>query len=439
MASRAAPASRHRGRTAPTPRPASLHFRTVAAVTGAAFAMQAFVWMTLWQVFGISRMGYWFFELSDIAYYYEAFIVRMAQGLVPFRDFFLEYPPLFVPLLAAPGVAVSEWQYVVRFALLMMAFMGASCAATSLAALDGKSTWRPYVVASTFTLYTLLLGPIAANRYDPAVALTLALILLFMARSRWLTVAVLIGVGFALKVTPAMLLPLALLLAGRKRLLPMLAGFAVAAAVPFAIVTAIGGSAGSNLVQMIGYHLSRPLEIESVLATPFWIGRLAGAAAVPVGLAAGSQVVLSQAANSVASLSSVILLLALGGVFALVWRRRDAIASDTSLQFLAVLATLLASLVGSKVLSPQYFVWVIPAVALVAVDRRVLGILLAAVLLLTHIEFPANYWSFAQFQIPGAIAIVVVRNVILVAAFGLSLWHLWTIAEVPPRTAKARH
>jgi hypothetical protein len=55
---------------------------------------------------------------------------------------------------------------------------------------------------------------------------------------------------------------------------------------------------------------------------------------------------------------------------------------------------------------------------------------MAAALLLTHIEFPANYWHFAEQQIPGAIWIVVLRNLIVLAAFVLSLWHLWEIPEM---------
>jgi hypothetical protein len=412
-------------------------FRPIATIVAAALAMQTFVWAWLFGVFGMMRVGYWFFDLSDITYYYQH-VVRMAEGLLPFRDVFIEYPPLFLPLLAAPGTGLDGPTYMIRFAVLMMLFMAAACAVTALAAYDGASTRRALVVAAVFSGLTLLLGPIAANRYDPAVALVLAFVMLFMARNRWVAVAVMIGVGFALKVTPAILLPLVLILAPRKRIIRMMIGFSVAAAVPFLWVLLMGGNSLTNLSQMVAYHLDRPLEIESLLATVFWLGRLLGVTTVQVGQAAGSQVIVSSAADIAASLSSGVLLLALGAVFALVWRRREVVASSAPLQFLAVLATLLASLVGSKVLSPQYFVWIIPAVALVALDRRVLGGLMAAVLLLTHIEFPANYWQFAQYQVPGAIWIVVLRNLILLAAFVLSLWYLWEIPERSKRSSDAR-
>jgi len=406
-----------------------LTVRPFAIVIPAALALQALVWALLFGLFGILRTGYWFFELSDAFYYYRWYVVRMAEGLHPFRDFFIEYPPLFWPILLAPGTQLDEQTYIIRFVALMMVLVAVTCAVTALAAANGPSLRRPLIVVAVFSGLTLLLGPIAANRYDPAVALVLAFVLLSMASRRWIAAAALIGVGFALKITPAILLPLVLILAPRKQTIRMVGGFAVTAIVPFVGVVLAGGNSLTNLTQMFRYHLNRPLEIESLFASVFWFGKLFGIATVKVGQAAGSQVIVSPAADLAATLSVGALLLALGAVLFLVWRRRAVITSSASLQALAVLATLLASLVGSKVLSPQYFVWIVPAVAIVALDRRVLATLMALVLALTHVLFPANYWQLADLQVPGAIWLVVLRNAILLAAFGLSLWYLWKVPE----------
>lgn len=395
--------------------------------------MQTVVWTALYDVFGILRLGYGFFDISDVPHYYVNFVLRMADGLVPYRDFFVEYPPLFVPLLVAAGLDVDQATFADRFAILMATLVAVACAVTALASSpyeeDGEDaeSQRPYLVAAVSSAFTLLLGPIAANRYDPAVALVIALVLFFMARARWQAATAMIGAGFALKVTPAMLLPLALILAPAPQLRRMVVAFTVTAGAPFLFVLMLGHESAGNLGRMFAYHLDRPLEIESVLATPFWIARLAGFLDIKVGLVAGSQVIVSAAADAIAKLSSVVLAASLGAVFALVWRRREVVRADGSLQLLAVLATLLASFVGSKVLSPQYFVWVIPVAALVAVERRLLGVLVVAALVLTHVLFPANYWLFARSQAPAAIAIVVVRNLIVVAAFALSLRSLWAL------------
>jgi hypothetical protein len=206
-------------------------------------------------------------------------------------------------------------------------------------------------------------------------------------------------------------------------------------------VLALGHDAGTNLERLFSYHLDRPLEVESVLATPFWLAKLMGLTTIQVGLVAGSQVIVSPTADAVAKLSGGLLPLSLGAVLALVWRRRAAVASDAALQALAVLASLLACFVSTKVLSPQYFIWMIPAAALVAVDRVLLGALLAAVLALTHAVFPANYWLFARSQAAVPIAVIIVRNFVVVAAFALSLKHLWVVpaaaATEPPAVSRS--
>jgi len=80
------------------------------------------------------------------------------------------------------------------------------------------------------------------------------------------------------------------------------------------------------------------------------------------------------------------------------------------------------------VLSPQYFIWTLPAWALVAARDRVLAVLGGLTLLLTQVEFPALYWRFLDMQ-PESVAIVVTRNTLLVCFFAFGAWRLWRLAE----------
>jgi hypothetical protein len=95
---------------------------------------------------------------------------------------------------------------------------------------------------------------------------------------------------------------------------------------------------------------------------------------------------------------------------------------------LAVLALLLALMTFSKVLSPQYMIWLLPAWALVGATDRVLAILGALVLLLTQVEFPALYFRLLYMQ-PETVAIVVVRNTLLLAFVAVAVWRLWRLPE----------
>ncbi len=103
---------------------------------------------------------------------------------------------------------------------------------------------------------------------------------------------------------------------------------------------------------------------------------------------------------------------------------------------LAVLALILAFMTFGKVLSPQYFIWILPAIALVIPERRALAVLLMGALVLTQIEFPARYWSFIALD-KGTVLIVVARDAVLFAAFALSLWHLWRLPASAPSQTRA--
>ena len=94
-----------------------------------------------------------------------------------------------------------------------------------------------------------------------------------------------------------------------------------------------------------------------------------------------------------------------------------------------MLALIVALMAFSKVLSPQYFIWTLPAWALVAARDRELGIVGGLTLLLTQIEFPARYWRLLDMR-PGALVVVIVRNSLLVVLFGLALWKLWHLPDV---------
>ena len=68
----------------------------------------------------------------------------------------------------------------------------------------------PYflIAAAAFAACVLATGAIIGNRYDAAVALVLAVFLLLLAYELWTPAALVLGGGFALKLTPAILLPL---------------------------------------------------------------------------------------------------------------------------------------------------------------------------------------------------------------------------------------
>jgi hypothetical protein len=80
-------------------------------------------------------------------------------------------------------------------------------------------------------------------------------------------------------------------------------------------------------------------------------------------------------------------------------------------------AAVLAFVALGKVLSPQFLIWLIPLVPLVA-GRRGLAAsaLVGAALVLTQLWFPSRYWEYAGGVDGTVTAIVLARDLVLVAA-----------------------
>ncbi len=106
-----------------------------------------------------------------------------------------------------------------------------------------------------------------------------------------------------------------------------------------------------------------------------------------------------------------------GGYLVWLWLRegRGPIEPERLIRYAA--ATVLAFVALGKVLSPQFLIWLVPLVPLVA-GRRGLAAsaLLAAALVLTQLWFPSRYWEYAGGLDGTLTALVLARDLVLVAA-----------------------
>jgi hypothetical protein len=402
--------------------------RRVAAIVGVALVAYLIVASAMVYVFGIRQLGYSFFAISDIPLYfrYASFI---AMGGRPYVDFPLEYPPLAVSLFTLAGPPTHINPFASRFALQMLLFGAATSATISAAAARiWRTGRRPYLVAAGFALAVAATGALLANRFDVVVALDVAAALLLAVLGVHWAAAAVLGLGFALKLVPAILLPIVLLLSPTPRqAIRSGFAFAVGALVPFVPYLPEGLT---GLGRVFAYHGVRPLQIESVLATPHWIGQLLGLVQIRIEDAFGGQNVGAPGADTIARWSGLLGVAALGATYAAAWRARARIRSDGASLALAATATILAFITFGKVLSPQFLIWLLPGVALLLPFRPWLAGTLLAAMVLTQIEFPANYFKFCAFE-PAAVLCVVVRNLALLAAFGLAQRDLWRIRQEP--------
>ena len=357
--------------------------------TGAAAALFLVCW-------GVVHRFFWAHgQLVDWPTYKAYGDAIVHHGLVPYRDFAVEYPPGALPVFALPSFVGD---YASSFAWLM-----AACGVALVAVVATIRREAAFYVA----LAPVLAGSLILSRFDlwPALLAAAALAALLRAHHRfgW----ALLGAAVAAKLWPLVLVPLAFAWSARHgRARASLAGLAVAVAafVPFAIVAPHG------LWSSLTGQASRPLQIESLGAaifTTFGHPRVVSTH--------GSQNLAGHgAAAATFALLQVAVLVALWIGFA-----RGPATRERFLRYVA--ACVCAFIAFGKVLSPQFLLWLIPLVPLVRGRRGLAAAaLLTASLLLTQVWFPQRYWDYAG---PFHLAwVVLLRDLVLVALLGVLAW-----------------
>jgi uncharacterized membrane protein len=322
----------------------------------------------------------------------------MRAGLVPYRDFAVEYPPGSLPVFVLPTWLHGD--YATSFAWLM-----ALCGVLLVAVVASVRPAAAFYVA----LGPLLVGSLILSRFDlwPALLATSSLALLL--RGRHLSGWALLGAAVAAKLWPLVLVPLALTWSIRRgRPLAPLAGTAVllAATLPFAVLSP------SGLWHSITGQASRPLQVESLGAAV-----LTTFSHPEIVTSHGSQNIVGH--HALASAFSVLQLLVLTALW--VAFARGPATGDRLLRYAA--ACTCAFIVFGKVLSPQYLIWLLPLVPLVRGRRGLAATaLLTLALLLTQVWFPQRYFDYAlEFRNAG---LVLARDLVLVALLAVLAWPL---------------
>ena len=221
----------------------------------------------LWQLTGDA--------VTDVPLY-RTYGERIANGLVPYRDFGFEYPPGALPALVLPALltdSLTAYRIVFGAEMALAGAIGVLLVAHGLRRLGRRDEDRR-VALTAIALLPLLLGGVILTRFDllPAALVAGALALLLAGRHE--AGAVVLGIGVAVKLYPAVLVPLAAVAAyrrGGRRALAATVGLAAAPVVllylPFLVVGLDG------VLDSFGRQLGRPLQIESLGA-----GILLGAA-----------------------------------------------------------------------------------------------------------------------------------------------------------------
>ncbi|MGQ0466077.1 MAG: glycosyltransferase 87 family protein [Sporichthyaceae bacterium] len=387
---------------------------------------------------------------NDVKYIYSQWFNVLVEGRFPADDVMWQYPPAAALVMLAP--ALLPWDYVESFYWLsfgfdVLTFVVLARASRSRLVVSQARAWRTLLDRRTqpwavwvWTLGVAIGGPIAYGRYDLIVTSVAVCGLVLLAgrtpegarpgRRRGIGGA-LIAFGAMLKVWPALLL---LVLGPTRRVWQAwVAAVAAGAALTGAFYVSM-----PNALSFLSAQGGRGIEIESIGALPFhvaihhgWEGRVA--------LNYGSMEYLGPYVQLVATLSLAASLIAL--FWLAYWRTTVKVWRDSTVADAALVAVLLF-VVTSRVISPQYMVWLVGLAAVCALHWRgvpsqhghsgrrgdsVMVLPVALILMATAlscVEFPYYFDELMRAE-RGAVLLVTVRNVLLVAAALIGANRLW--------------
>ncbi|GHH16348.1 membrane protein [Streptomyces rubradiris] len=354
---------------------------------------------------------------TDVSVIYRGWYEVLRQGTFPLDDVTWQYPPAAALAILSPAV-LPFLSY--AHAFFVLACLSDAVVLALLAYAGGRPGRSPRG-AWVWVAGVPLLGPTVYARYDLMVTAVAVAALLAGARHPRVLGA-LAAVGALVKVWPA------LLLAGAVRRRAWVSATVTGAGVALLFAVSVPGA-----FAFLTFQRDRGTEVESLGALVFHVARHFGWRG-EVLLNYGSIEFLGPWVNVVSTAALALTGAAFGWL--LLWRLRARELTGAVLADAALTAVLLFT-VTSRVISPQYLVWLVGLAAVCLTHRasRMGGpaLMITGASFLTVLEFPLGF-SHVVLSDGYGITLLVLRNGLLVAATLTAARRLWR-ATVPPRPA----
>ncbi|WP_225822704.1 glycosyltransferase family 87 protein [Streptomyces naphthomycinicus] len=355
---------------------------------------------------------------SDVSVIYRGWYEVLRQGTFPLDDVTWQYPPAAALAILSPAV-LPFLSYAHAFFVLAAL---ADAVVLVLLRHAGRGSGRSPRGAWTWVAGVPLLGPTVYARYDVMVtAVAVAALLAGTRHPRVL--GALTAVGALVKVWPA------LLLVGAVRWRAWASAAVTAAGVALLFAVSMPGA-----FAFLTFQRDRGTEVESLGALVFHVARHFGWQG-EVLLNYGSIEFLGPHVDQVSAAALALTGTAFGWL--LLWRLRARRLAPHTLAEAALTAVLLFT-VTSRVISPQYLVWLIglAAVCLTYRASRMAGpaLMIALASFVTVLEFPLGFSHVVLSDWYG-ITLLALRNGLLVAATLTAARRLWRSTVPPAATA----
>ncbi len=355
------------------------------AVAAALQSVVAYVAVCFPNVFGFPGGA----AFNDLDSYFR-WAQSILAGRVPYRDFVVEYPPLALPFFVAPALVSGRFfrAYTLMFAIEMIVV---NALLLWLVAREIKRVEGIGRVASGLAWYSaffLILCPLSVIRFDLVPTLAAFAAACRLARGRPAAGGIMAGLGTLAKITPGLVVLPVVMAPGSWR--PRAKAIAAFGLVVAAGVLGWYQLGGEKVIASVRYHSERGIEVGSFYSSAFIAARLVADYQCHLAFDHLSYNIVGTGTATVAKLSP----LAQAACLVLVaWRSRRS-TPDEWVRLAG--AALLAYVIPSKVLSPQYLLWLIPFVTASGTRRQRLLFLICCAL--TTALYPWNFVSLCYFR-----------------------------------------
>lgn len=351
----------------------------------------------------------------DLQHYHEISLF-IRQGLVPYRDFMLEYPPgssipIFLPQLFSLNAPLDSIDYAVGFVaqnILFTAFVAWGLAAVAT---------RRNTTLLKYALLVVAISPLLPWRYDMFPTL-LTSIGLWGAVSGFPVISgIALGSGIAAKLYPVVLVPIFFLYYIASRRLQDAVTLAIASiSTTIFIFIPFWWLAPDNFFSFLIYHKDRGLQIESVYAGIVSLGDVLGLTEASSEMSYGAQHLISTLSEPLLKLQPFLFVSVMVLVYSLAWLRFRQMSrfGEITPETLATycVAALLGFILTSKVFSPQYLIWLLPFLPLLC--WRVVAVAAISFGLTTTVSFVTQK---LRLMYPPSVILLNFRNFLLFVIF----------------------
>lgn len=353
---------------------------------------------------------------------YESWADRLPEGDAPYSDLNIEYPPGALPVFVAPAALLPNHSYRTAFIAAMILVDAAGLVGLVLIS-RRRGRWHG---AWFWVLVVPLMGPVLYTRFDLVAAVTVIWAVERATVGRWTAVGGWLGLGTAVKLFPLLLLPVAWVLAPRRR--RVLFGAALVGAL---IALPLAGVLDDVFRSVIERNQDRGLHAESLFGSLLLVADRFGYD-VEIVFQFGAFDAISGLSDTLKALSTVLVVAAVAEGAVRSWRL---VPRESAVGFaVAGFGTLAVATGVAPTYSPQFVIWVLAAgAAALALAPRAMAVpagLLVAVAVLNHLFYPVFFFDLFPGRAP-ALAVLVARNLVTITAGVLALRALGRLDQGP--------